>query len=268
MRIYESKNTSKPVYDKLKFVSGLNLDTASVVGEKIIGQDSRAVGQIVERNATDVSFVYLNANRFTIGENIKFNESSIEYAQQVVNGNYVDRTDNYILDQGHTKQISDYSRIVRKEGSAIPAKRLLIIFDQYEVPTGNKGDLFTVNSFTSDRYSRDIADITGDRATDILDLRPRVKDLLQQMRHHLHSLVVNLKRQIPFVITPNESSIIGYSFYLPRIDKLVIDEYEQVKLIKGESSESPSPPTEVGNAMEIAQITLPPYLYDVVKNLK
>ena len=31
--IYESKSTSKPVYDKLKFVSGLNLDTASVIGE-------------------------------------------------------------------------------------------------------------------------------------------------------------------------------------------------------------------------------------------
>ena len=89
-------------------------------------------------------------------KNIKFQESSIiASAQEVVNGNYVDRTDNYILDQGHTKQISDYSRIVRKEEtSAIPAKRLLVIFDQYEVPTGNKGDLFTVNSLPSDRYSR------------------------------------------------------------------------------------------------------------------
>ena len=170
--IYESKSTSKPVYDKLKFVSGLDLDTVSVVGEKIIGQESRAVGQIVERTATDVSFVYLNANRFTVGESIKFNESSIiSTVFEVVNGNYVDRTDNYLLDKGHTKQISDYSRIVRKETSAIPAKRLLVIFDQYEVPSGNKGDLFTVNSFTSDRYSKDIAYVTGDRAVSYTHLR-------------------------------------------------------------------------------------------------
>ena len=264
--IYESKNTSKPVYDKLKFVSGLNLDTASIIGEKIIGEESRAIGQIVERTATDVSFVYLNANRFIVNENIKFKESSIvASAQEVVNGNYVDRTDNYILDQGHTKQISDYSRIVRKEGSAIPAKRLLIIFDQYEVPTGNKGDLFTVNSFTSDRYSRDIADITGDRATDILDLRPRVKEYTATNASPFAFSSREFEETNPFVITPNESSIIGYSFYLPRIDRLVIDEYEQVKLIKGISSEEPSPPTEVGNAMEIAQITLPPYLYDTIK---
>ena len=265
--IYESKSTSKPVYDKLKFVSGLNLDTVSVVGEKIIGQESRAVGQIVERTATDVSFVYLNANRFTVGESIKFNESSIiSTVFEVVNGNYVDRTDNYLLDKGHTKQISDYSRIVRKETSAIPAKRLLVIFDQYEVPSGNKGDLFTVNSFTSDRYSKDIAYVTGDRATDILDSRPRVKEFNPATSGSPFSFANReFEETNPFVITPNESSILGYSFYLPRIDRLVIDEYEQVKLIKGESAESPVPPTEVGNAMEIAQITLPPYLYDVVQ---
>ena len=48
----------------------------------------------------------------------------------------------------------------------------------------------------------------------------------------------------------------------PRIDKLVINQFEEVKLIKGESAEEPSPPTEFGDSMEIAQIDLPPYLYD------
>ena len=172
---------------------------------------------------------------------------------------------NYLLNRGHTKQISDYSRIVRKERTATPAKRLLVIFDQYEVPSGNKGDLFTVNSFTSDRYSKDIAYITGDRATDILDLRPRVKEFTSNNASPFAFSNREFEETNPFVITPNESSILGYSFYLPRIDRLVIDEYEQVKLIKGESSENPAPPTEVGNAMEVAQITLPPYLYDVVQ---
>ena len=265
--IYESKNTSKPVYDKLKFVSGLNLDTATVVGEKIIGEESRAIGQIVERTATEVSFVYLNANRFTVSETVKFKESSIiATAFEVVNGNYVDRTDNYLLNKGHSKQLSDYSRIVRKEGSAIPAKRLLIIFDQYEIPAGSRGDLFTVNSYTSDKYSKDIPYITGDRATDVLDSRPRVKEFNPATAGSPFAFCNReFEDSNPFVITPNESSILGYGFYLPRIDRLVIDEYEQVKLIKGVSSEEPSPPTEVGNAMEIAQITLPPYLYDVIK---
>ena len=40
---------------------------------------------------------------------------------------------------------------------------------------------------------------------------------------------------------------------------------EEVKLIKGESAEVPVPPTELGDSMEIAKITLPPYLYDTDK---
>ena len=54
-------------------------------------------------------------------------------------------------------------------------------------------------------------------------------------------------------------------FYLPRIDKLVINQFEEVKLIKGESAEEPTAPVEFGDSMEIAEITLPPYLYDPQK---
>ena len=268
--IYESKNTSKPVFDKLKFVSGLSLDTATVIGEKVIGEESRAIGQIVARNPDSIDFVYLNANRFTKGEKVTFKESSIaSNLQGIVNGNYIDRTDNYLLDKGHTRQISDYSRIIRKDKSGIPAKRLLVVFDQYQVPIGNKGDLFSVNSYTSDRYTNDIPLIGRERATDVLDLRPRVKEFSETSVYPNQSPFAFSSREFeetnPFVITPNESSIVGYGFYLPRIDKLVINEFEQVKLIKGQSSETPVPPTEVGNMMAVAQITLPPYLYDVVK---
>ena len=156
---------------------------------------------------------------------------------------------------------------MRKDKSAIPAKRLLVIFDQYQVPAGNKGDLFSVNSFTSDRYTNDIPLIGRERATDILDLRPRVKEFNPATTTGSPFAFCNRKFEVDksFIITPNESSIVGYSFYLPRIDKLVINEFEQVKLIKGQSSETPVPPTEVGNSMEVAQISLPPYLYDPVK---
>ena len=264
--IYESKTLVKPVFDNLVFVSGLSLDTSAIIGEKIVGQESRAIGQIIETSSNAVGFVYLNANRFIENESVIFKESSITAnIQQLINGNYIDRTDNYLLDKGHTRQISDYSKIVRKEKSAIPAKRLLVIFDHYLVPSGNKGDLFTVNSFTSDRYTNDIPFISNDRATDILDLRPRVKPFTGTTSSPFAFSNREFEETNPFIITPDESSIIGYSFYLPRIDKLVINEFEQVKLIKGVSSEDPAPPTEVGNSMEIAQITLPPYLYDTVR---
>ena len=267
--VYESKDNLKPTLDTLKFVSGLNLNTNAILGEKIIGQDSRAIGQIVNRpNATDIEFVYLNANKFVVGEVVTFEESATETVlQQIAIGNFIDRTENYTLDKGHKSQYCDYSKIVRKAKTAIPSKKLLIIFDQYQVASGNTGDFFSVNSYTKERYTNDIPSIGNLRTTDILDFRPRVNPFTvgSGSKSPFAFSSRSFESTNPFVITPNESSILGYSYYLGRVDKLVINQYEEVKLIKGESSDDPAPPTEVGNSMEIARISLPPYLFDTVR---
>ena len=268
--VYESKTTAIPTLDALTFVSGLSLNTNAIIGEKIVGKDSRAVGQIVSApNATEIRFVYLNGNKFTIGEVIHFKESGGEHILQgTETGNFVDRTNNYLLDKGHKAQYCDYSRIVRKAKVGVPSKKLLIIFDQYQVASGNNGDFYSVNSYTKERYSQDIPTIDGNRATDIIDLRPRVKSftISNENVSPFSFGAREFESTNPYVVTPNESSILGYSYYLPRIDKLVINQYQEVKLVKGEPAEEPAPPTEVGNSMEIAEISLPAYLFDTVRS--
>ena len=269
--IYESKDSASPVLDQIKFVSGLSLDTNAIKGELIVGQDSRAVAQIVDvPNATDVNFVYLNANEFVVGEVVKFKESGIETVSQVIEeGNFVDRTNNYVLDKGHKAQYCDYSKIVRKAKSGTPAKKLLIIFDRYDVASGNSGDFFSVNSYTKERYANDIPEVDGIRVTDILDFRPRVKEFTPASGKSPFAFTSReFESTNEFVITPNESSIMGYSYYLPRIDKVVINKREEIKIIKGESSDVPVPPTENGDSMEVAEILFPAYLYDTVNHPK
>ena len=275
--IFESKNTAKPILDKLTFVSGLSLDVNSIIGEQILGQDSRAIGQIVSRTANTVSFVYLNDSIFQVGEIIKFKESGVESILQGIDvGNYLNRTNNYNLDKGHKQQYCDYSKIIRKSKSAAPAKRLLIIYDQYQVASGNTGDLFTVNSYTKERYTNDIPTIPISsrgrfsnrdlriRATDVLDGRPRVKPFVpDNTAKSPFSFGSRLFESTnPYVITPNESSILGFSHYLGRIDTLVIDKDENVQIYKGVSSENPAPPSQLSDAMEIAEIQYPPFLFD------
>ena len=268
--VYESKTTAIPTLDALTFVSGLSLNTNVVIGEKICGKDSRAVGQIVSSpNQAEVRFVYLNGNQFILGEVIEFKESGGEYVLQGTEaGNFIDRTNNYILDKGHKAQYCDYSKIVRKAKVGVPSKKLLVIFDQYKVASGNSGDFYSVNSYTKERYSRDIPSVDGNRATDIIDLRPRVKTFTPSNENvsPFSFGAREFESTNPYVVTPNESSILGYSYYLPRIDKLVINQYQEVKLVKGEPAEEPAPPTEQGNSMEIAEISLPPYLFDTVKS--
>ena len=271
--VYESKNTAAPVLDKLTFVSGLSLNTNAIIGERILGVNSRAIGQVISAGSNTIEFVYLNDSKFTIGEVIKFKESGIETILQGVDvGNFIDRTDNFNLDKGHRNQFCDYSRIVRKAKTAVPAKRLLVIFDQYQVASGNTGDLFTVNSYTKERYTTDIPDVpinlfsVVERATDLLDNRPRVIPFVYGGSGNSPFAFTSrsFESTNPYVITPNESSLIGFNHYLGRIDKLVINKNEEVQLIKGDSAENPVPPAHVSDDMEIAEIELPPFLFDTI----
>ena len=263
--VLESKDTNPPTLDKLKFVAGLNLNTNAIVGELIVGKDSRAIGQLVDRNVNDVTFIYLNDSKFQIGEVVNFKDSAIESVVQGVEvGNYIDRTDNYTLDKGHKEQYCDYSSILRNQGSAVPSKRLLIIFDQYQVASGNVGDIFTVNSYGEERYSTDLPIIGESASSDILDFRPRVNKFVPDgtAKSPFAFSSRTFESTTPFVIAPNESSLLGFSYYLGRIDKLVIDKDETVTVIQGISAENPVPPSSNTSAMEIATIILPPYLYN------
>jgi len=264
--IYESKTTSKAVLDKLTFINGLNLNTNAIIGEQLVGQESRAVGQIVSRTSNEIEFVYLNANKFVIGEQIQFKESNIQTnLQNITTGNYVNRTTNYTLDKNHKRQYTGISKLIRKDNSPIPGKKLLVIYNKYSVPSSDNGDVFTVNSYSADRFEKDVPSVVSDRASDLLDFRPIVNDYDPASDTGSPFAFSNRSfvYENPYIITPNESSILGFSYYLPRIDKLVINQFEEVKLIKGESSDDPSAPTELGPSMEIAEIILPPYLYNV-----
>jgi hypothetical protein len=272
--VYESLDKSVPVLDKLTFVSGLNLDTASVVGEKIVGKTSNAVAQLVTRaSSVEVEFVYLNRSKFILGEEVKFSESNIvSTIQGITPGQYLNVSDRYTLDKGQKDQYYDYSRIVRKLGQPASSKRLLIIFNRYEVPTNDTGDLYTVNSYDQQRYLKDIPTLpNGNRLSDVLDFRPRVayydSYTLSPFDYDSRSFG-SVPSNTTLVITPNESSLVGYSYYLPRIDKIVLNKEGQFSYLKGNSADNPKPPENAEFAMEIATITMPAYLYNPRKDVK
>ena len=272
--ILESKNTSNPTLDKLTFVSGLSLDTNSVIGEKIIGNESNAIAQIVNRvSSTEIEIIFLNSNIFTVGELVTFEESNITTSLQALTlGNNLNITNNYSLDSGNREQYCDYSRLVRIGNSPAPSKKLLIIYDSYKVPTNDTGDIFTVNSYGKDRYSNDIPILAnGLRASDTIDFRPRVPEFTDTDKSPFaftsRNFVSGNGTTSTLVVSTEESSEIGYSYYLPRIDKVILttgkDFEGKYSLIKGVSSLNPKEPVLIDDAMHLATIHLPAYLYDV-----
>ena len=123
--VYESLGTSTPSLDSLEFPAGLALNTESVLGERLVGQTSNAIAQLVTRSsATTVEIVYLTQDTFVAGENVSFEESGIIAPLQVIGlGNYNNITRNYDLNKAVGDQFYDYSRIEKKDNiSYVPSK--------------------------------------------------------------------------------------------------------------------------------------------------
>ena len=276
--VFESLTTINPVLDRLVFVSGLALNTASVLGEKIIGSTSGAIAQITDRvSATIVEIAYLTQNKFTIGEAVTFEESNIiTNLQGITEGSYLDVTSSYKLDKGQKQSFYDYSRIVRNAGERVPNRRLTVVVNHYSVPSNDTGDVYTVGSYDEERYSKDIPTLgNGIRATDTLDFRPRVAEFTATTSSPFDFSSRNFSSagvNPTLVVTPNEASKIGYSFYLPRTDKLILDPSAnfqdaytkgEFEILKGISSENPITPEDIETGMTVATIEMPAYLYDV-----
>ena len=267
LAVYESVNNGAVILDKLTFTAGLGLDTESILGEKISGASSGAIAQIVtKKSSTEIEFVYLNSNRFTLGETVRFEESEISGSiSAITEGSYVNKTQDFILDKGQKEQYYDYSRIIRKTGAVIPSRRLLVIFDHYKVPSNDSGDVYSVKSYNSQRYKSDIPQLkSGTRASDILDFRPRVSDFTNTSTSPFAFSSRNFASagsNPTLVVSPNETSTISYSYYLPRIDKISLNKNGELVIKKGISADNPKEPSSIEEAMDLATIKLPAYLY-------
>ncbi len=277
LAVYESKTSTAPTLDSLTFETGLGLDTNSILGEYILGPNNNAIAQIVTRSSsTKVEVVYLNDDRFSVGETLTFQESKIQGTiQAVINGSYVDLTEQYILDDGQRPDFSDYSRLVRVENK-VPTKQLLVIFNHYNIPDSDDGDAFTVLSYGADRFKSNIPSIFDPnnfnqfsfaRASDTLDFRPRVTPFGNEAAkspfdYDSRDFSVTGSSS-PLIPKDSESSFISYDYYLGRMDRILLTPEGIVEVIEGTPSEDPQIPSVVEDSMTLATLESPPYVYDI-----
>jgi hypothetical protein len=276
LSVYESTNTADPILDRIEFSSISQVDTDAIIGEDIIGSDSGALARIVQNSSSsatpsipsnNLGIVYLNDQTFSVGEVVTFKESGIiSNVIQITFGKYKNITNNFTLDKGQRNEYYDYSRLVRV-GTQIPERRLLIVYDHYTVPASDNGDVFTVLSYDANRFSEDIPAIGPRqvRSSDTLDFRPRVGtfSVTTSSPFDFTSRTSNFGTEPKFNLKPGEGSVVGYDFYLPRIDRVYIDKFGTVITRRGVSSIEPVPPVnEDPSLMQLAEVRLPAYLYN------
>ena len=275
LSVYESLNTSDPILDQIEFTSTANVSSNALIGENIIGSSSGTIARVVTNTSTSPSsavntlgIVYLNENKFSVGEQVTFEESNIvTVVESVTNGSYRDITLSFKLDRGQKNQYYDYSKLVRNKNTQDPSRRLLVVFDHYTVPSNDTGDVFTVNSYDRERFTTDIPSIGGViRASDTLDFRPRVAffdpSVTTDKSPFDFSARTSTFNTVPSrLLAPGEGSIISQSFYLPRIDKIYLDTAGNFIVDKGVSSKNPKPPVKNSELLEVGTLDLPAYLY-------
>jgi hypothetical protein len=262
--VYESFDSSAPTLDQIQFGASAVVSTNAIIGENILGSNSKAVARVVSSPFPNVlGVVYLNSERFTVSETVTFEESNITTEIEAITpGKYKDITNSYRLDKGQKDQYYDYSKIVRNKGTTEPSKQLLVVFDYYSIPSNDSGDVFTVLSYDKERFTHDIPFIgpRSVRSSDTLDFRPRVSIFTSNSSSPFDFASRSLTPTR--ILSPNESSLLGYDYYLARIDKLYLDTNKNFILEKGISSNTPKAPEKNDAVMEIATIKLPPYLYN------
>lgn len=267
--IFESSDSSDAELPRLEVVD-LNANILNAIkGEVIYGESSNTMAVYVSTNGTNqLEFVYTNENTFIKGEKIRFNESNVTATiSSLIEG---DRniTSDFIFDNGQTLEIVDYSSLRRKSGVTAPTKRLKVVYNYYYIDPNDDGDFVTVSSYERERYSRDLPEIFYYKSSDIIDLRPRVSPYNSSItpfspfefdsRKFLTST-----NSSPYNFAKDKSLFLSYSYYLGRVDKLYLNRYGEFFVTKGVPSQTPIPPNNIDNAMEVATITMNPYVYNV-----
>jgi hypothetical protein len=269
--IYESADTSNPSAPTA-ILSSINSPTTKttdlIIGEKIIGTTSGAVAIYAERiNDSQISFIPQNQNTFKQGELIIFEESQIGAIISTIETPSFDVSYHYTYNNGQKSTFYDQGLITRKSESNEPTKKLKIYFSNGYYQSTDDGDITTTNSYNTFDYARDIQTVNSIRNTDIIDIRPRVSN---------YSVVENSRSPLEFygrtfnssgssaanILASNESIITNFSFYLGRIDRIYLTKDGKFQIKYGTPSEKPEKPVSVDDALEIASINLPPYLYN------
>ena len=263
--VFESATTSAPTLPSITLVNRSSDLTNTLQGEIVIGSSSGAVARVVSSTATTATIVYKNELRFSVGEPVVFQRSGISGEVSVVVIGDRNIINDFSFDNGQRKEFLDYSRIVRNAGSPEPSRQLTVVYDHYIVDTGSGGDFITVNSYSPDSYESDLPSILGNPASDFIDIRPRVKNynLASDTDSPFEYDYRDFSQSgtgVPNILVPEDTLTLGYSYYLGRTDKLLLNKDGFFEVKKGAPSDDPVAPETPQNGFVVATLFHKPYV--------
>ena len=270
--IFESSDTQDPSAPKLILSSILSASTTTaeyVVGESLLGQSSGASAIVAEvLSSNQISILYKNDNVFKEGESISSSESNFSATITTLNSPSFDISSNYSYDNGQEATIYNYGAIEKKEDTDTPTKKLIVYFASGSYDATDTGDITTVQSYDTYNYGKEIPMFDGMSNSDIIDIRPRVQDYSVEVDtrspfEFLGRTFSTTSNSAANVLASDEALLTTFSYYQGRIDRIFINRDSSLQVKYGTPADNPDLPEGVDDALELAQLTLPPYIYDV-----
>ena len=288
--VYESENDNDAEAPYLVLTESTFFDNGSV----IVGKTSGARGRVIQfiNSTLRLYYVALNEIPFAAGETIDGVDDDnvalsaiIDDADGSVSLGSKVITSQFDLDAGQKAHYYDVSKMTRNPQFTPPIRKLLVIFDYFIHESS--GDYFSNQSYTGITF-KEIPKYKLDGSINFLrdqvDFRPGVGELASGSGTVSAPYYVNCASldfgartfdttggaggstifDVPKV---NTEIRMDYCYYLPRADKLFLTHDNQLKIVKGVSSEDLPPPDNIDNAMLLAQIEYRPYVYDVERDI-
>ena len=265
LAIFESNDSADPDLPSVTVSSQSDTFTNNVViGEQFIGSVSGAVARVVSVvSGTQLNFVYENDRKFELEEQISLGTSGITAILNTIALGDRNVTSNYILDTGHREEFCDFGRIKRKSDIAEPTRRLRIVFDYFSTDEST-GTLESINSYNALDYSRDIPEVLGKRASDFIDLRPRVDaydpSTATDCPFSFESRLFSTTKSETAV--SEKTVVLDYAYYLGRVDRLYLTKEGVFEVKRGEPSEYPKAPVANTEGFEVGMISMQPYMFN------
>ena len=177
----------------------------------------------------------------------------------IANTGYTDVTSRYTLDSGQRDSFYDHAGIKLKSGYAAPVGPIVV---RYKAYSSSGAGFFTADSYpnysTIPSYASTSANKTY-QLRDVLDFRP-VRKAATAANFGTVLFDVDPATTGPKIPKYGSDIYLDFSYYLPRIDKVVLSKNKTFEVIKGIPSLTPLVPKDKTDSMNLYILTEPAYV--------
>jgi hypothetical protein len=177
----------------------------------------------------------------------------------VANTGYTDVTSKYSFNNGQKDSYYDHAYIKLKPGQTPPAGPLVVRYNLY---TSSGAGFFSVDSYpTYSTITKYTSPTSGSeyQLRDCLDFRPIRKNATSTIGSAVQ-FDVDSSTTGPKIPENGSDILLDYSYYLPRVDKVVLHKNRTFDVIKGASAPNAVPPKDKDDTMNLYVLREPAYV--------